>query len=322
MRRLNMKIGVIGIGKMGENHVRTYLSLPNHCELVGIYDIDEKRANEIAKKYQIKPFHSLDNLLRSVDAVSIAVPTEFHYKVGLSCIKHNVHMLMEKPITSTVDQAKDLINRAKKAGIKLQIGHIELFNPLIQFLKNKLQTEKIVEIVHYRMSPHDDRTKDIDVVKDLMIHDLYILDELLKDDYSDLYSLGKVINGIPEHAVTMIKSLTGVTAQLTASFKSIRKVRTINVVTEDAFFEVDILNNVMKISRSIKEDNSDIPVPIIETIQFDSSIKPLSLQVLDFMNCINKDGKPKVTGEDGLKILFLTNKISESIIHSNENKDK
>lgn len=321
MRRLNMKIGVIGIGKMGENHVRTYLSLPNHCELVGIYDIDEKRANEIAKKYQIKPFHSLDNLLRSVDAVSIAVPTEFHYKVGLSCIEHNVHMLMEKPITSTVDQARDLIDRAKKAGIKLQVGHIELYNPLIQFLKNKLQNEEIIEIMHFRMSPYDDRLKDIDVVKDLMIHDLYILDELLTDSYGELYTVGKVINGIPEHAVTIAQSLSGVIVHLTASFKSSRKIRTIKVLTKDALFETDILNNVMKISRSIQEDTSSASVPIMETIQFDHSIQPLNVQLLDFINCIKNDQKPNVPGEEGMKILILTNKISESIIHSNKNKD-
>lgn len=316
-----MKIGVIGIGKMGENHVRTYLSLPNHCELVGIYDIDEKRANEIAKKYQIKPFHSLDNLLRSVDAVSIAVPTEFHYKVGLSCIEHNVHMLMEKPITSTVDQARDLIDRAKKAGIKLQVGHIELYNPLIQFLKNKLQNEEIIEIMHFRMSPYDDRLKDIDVVKDLMIHDLYILDELLTDSYGELYTVGKVINGIPEHAVTIAQSLSGVIVHLTASFKSSRKIRTIKVLTKDALFETDILNNVMKISRSIQEDTSSASVPIMETIQFDHSIQPLNVQLLDFINCIKNDQKPNVPGEEGMKILILTNKISESIIHSNKNKD-
>ncbi|WP_068672588.1 Gfo/Idh/MocA family protein [Oceanobacillus sp. Castelsardo] len=315
-----MRVGVIGIGKMGENHVRTYLSLKNHCELVGIYDTDEEKINEIANNYQVKPFHSLNNLLRAVDAVSIAVPTEFHYDVGLSCIKHNVHILMEKPITSTVDEAKELINQAKKAGIKLQVGHIELFNPLIQFLKRELQNEKIIEIMHDRMSPHDDRLKDIDVVKDLMIHDLYILDELLKDRYGELYTVGKVINGIPEHAVTITQSLSGVTAHLTASFKSRKKVRAIKVLTENALFETDILNNVMKISRSIKEDTSNISVPITETIQFDHSIQPLSVQLLDFINCINNDEKPKVPGEDGMKILILTNKISESIIDSNKNK--
>ncbi|KKE78166.1 Gfo/Idh/MocA family oxidoreductase [Oceanobacillus caeni] len=316
-----MKVGVIGIGKMGENHVQTYLSLQNDCELVGIYDTDEEKRNEIANKYQVKPFHSLNNLLRAVDAVSIAVPTEFHYKVGLSCIEHNVHMLMEKPITSTVDQARDLIDRAKKAGIKLQVGHIELYNPLIQFLKNKLQNEEIIEIMHFRMSPYDDRLKDIDVVKDLMIHDLYILDELLTDSYGELYTVGKVINGIPEHAVTIAQSLSGVIVHLTASFKSSRKIRTIKVLTKDALFETDILNNVMKISRSIQEDTSSASVPIMETIQFDHSIQPLNVQLLDFINCIKNDQKPNVPGEEGMKILILTNKISESIIHSNKNKD-
>src|SRR5699024_11692225 len=103
-----MKVGVIGTGNMGENHIRTYLSVTNVCEFIGIYDTDERKKLHIANKYQVKPFASMEELLQTADAVSIAVPTEYHYKVGLACIDHRVHMLMEKPIANTIPEAKEL----------------------------------------------------------------------------------------------------------------------------------------------------------------------------------------------------------------------
>lgn len=311
-----MKVGIIGTGNMGENHVRTYLSLHDHCQLVGIYDSDETKGNLIAEKYQVKQFGSIDDLLNSVDAVSIAVPTELHYEIGLTCIQHKVHMLMEKPITSTVIQAKDLLHKASKAGVVLQIGHIELFNPLIQVLAKELENEDIIGIDFQRMSPYDERIKHVDVVKDLMIHDLYILQKLLNDKIMEFYALGKIMEDTPKHAVVITKSSQGVTAQLTASFKSKRKVRTIQVLTKDAFFEADILNREINITRSIIEETSDSPVTVTQTIQIDDSIQPLNIQLLDFLNCIRFGTEPSVSGEDGINALLITNEISQAIHNS------
>ncbi|MBP1968456.1 virulence factor [Virgibacillus natechei] len=310
-----MKVGVIGVGNMGENHVRTYLSMQDQCQLVGLYDNDEKKSNQIAKKYNVKPFQSIDSLLQSVDAVSIAVPTEFHYDIGLSCIQHNVHMLMEKPITTTVVQAEDLIQKANEVDIKIQVGHIELFNPLIQFLTKIVENETIIGILFHRMSPPGERVKNVNVVNDLMIHDLYILNQLLPGNVVEFYALGNVVENIPKHAAAIIRYSEGVTAQLTASFKSMKKVRIIQILTEEAFLEADILNREIKITRSIIEDTSKVPVPITQTIQIDDSIQPLRIQLLDFINCITCDTEPFVSGEDGKKALIITNKITESIIN-------
>lgn len=301
-----MKVGVIGTGNMGENHVRTYLSLHDHCQLVGIYDNDEKKSRQIAKKYKVKSFKSIDHLLRSVDAVSIAVPTEFHYDIGLTCIKHNVHMLMEKPITSTVAQAEHLNKKAIEAGVKLQVGHIELFNPLIKILKKELERREIIAIDLHRMSPYNERIKNVDVVKDLMIHDFYILQELLKGKFLEFYTLGKVIEKTPKHAVVIIKSPKGIIAQLTASFKSKRKIRTIQILTEDALIETDILKNEIKITR-----DSDV-----QTIEINNDIQPLNYQLLEFINCIQFDKEPLVSAEDGIKALRIVNKVSDAINNS------
>lgn len=298
-----MKVGVIGTGNMGENHVRTYLSLHEHCQFVGIYDNDEMKSRQIAEKYNVSQFKSLDALLQTVDAVSVAVPTEFHYDIGLTCIKYNVHILMEKPITSTITQAKDLNSKAIKAGVKLQVGHIELYNPLLTFLFKELENRDIIGIEFHRMSPYSERIKRVDVVKDLMIHDLYIFQKLFSDKLLEFYALGKIIENTSKHAAVIIESPQGVIAQLTASFKSKRKFRTIQVLTEDAFFEVDILRNEIKITR----DND------IQTINMVDDANPLRLQLLDFVNCIKQEREPYVSGRDGIKTLIITNKIIETI---------
>src|SRR5699024_6323928 len=267
----------------------------------------------------VKPFQSVDELLQTVDAVSIAVPTEFHYEVGLACIRRNVHMLMEKPITSIIAQAKDLLHKASKAGVKLQMGHIELFNPFIQYLRKELEHEKIVGVIFKRLSPGDEKMKQVDVVKDLMIHDLYILHALLQDNTFEFYALGEVNENTPKHAVVITKSSQGVTAQLTASFKSKKKLRDIQILTENAFIEADILNRKIKTTRPYIEHTNNIPVPVTHTIKIDPSLQPLSVELLDFIQCAKSKAEPSVSGEEGLKALILSNEVSEHIRNQNNN---
>lgn len=308
-----MKVGVIGTGHMGENHVRTYLSLNDHCQFIGIYDHDRTKGKQIAEAYQVTQFHTLPDLLQSVDAVSIVVPTEFHYDIGLTCIKNRVHMLMEKPITSTVAQAEDLHKRAKDAGIILQVGHIELFNPFIQLLMQEVEQERIIGVAFQRMSLYDERMQKVDVVKDLMIHDLYILHELLREQMVDIHAIGSVLENTPTHAAAIIHSSSGVTAQLTASFQAKRKKRTIQILTDRTFIEADILNNELKQTYSIQEKTSESDIAITKNLQIDHAAQPLTIQLLDFLYRIRSGSAPAVTGMDGADVLRLTNEISETI---------
>jgi virulence factor len=312
-----MKVGVIGTGKMGENHVRTYLSLQNHCELAGIFDTNQDRGMQIAEKYNIKLFSSLDELLQTVDAVSIAVPTEFHYQIGLACIRHKTHMLMEKPISATVEEADDLIKQADAAGITLQVGHIELFNPLIHLLKRELNKENIIGISFQRLNPYDERVQNTDVVKDLMIHDLYLLADLLQDKFTGFYALGNKIENTTKHVAVLVESSLGVTVELTASFKSKKRIRTIQILTEEAFIEANLLNQTIEVSRAEKLDKNREAIPLIKTIQIDKNIQPLQIQLADFLHGIKHQKEPSVSGEQGKQILELTNRISESI-HNRE----
>ncbi|WP_461673518.1 Gfo/Idh/MocA family protein [Priestia megaterium] len=315
---VKMKVGVIGTGSMGEKHVRTYTSLSDYCQLIGIYDSDEKRGAAIALKYQVKLFKSIDDLLRAVDAVSIVVPTEYHYEIGLACIKNRVHMLMEKPMTSNVKQAELLNEKAKESGIKLQVGHIELYNPVINVLRSMVAQEEIIALDIHRMSPYDPRLSKVDVIQDLMIHDIYILKELLNDEIINFYTFGQTTEGKSKHAVAILKSTRGIIAQMTASFKSMEKIRTIHVLTEEQVIKANLLDSTIEVIKSPNSESeqrtSDYEEKITKVINIPQQ-EPLKLQLIDFLNCIKNNKEPLVNGESGIDVLDICNKISELANH-------
>ena len=317
-----MRVGVIGTGIMGENHVRVYSSLAEQCQLIGIYDNNFDRAQEMAEKYNVQKFDQLNSLLAQVDAVSIAVPTKFHYQVGMQCINHHVHMLMEKPIASTVSEAKRLIRSSTEKGVKLQVGHIELYNPAIMELENVLAQEKVIAVDVHRMSPFEPRHLHEDVVNDLMIHDIYILYHLLKDEILKFYSMGQIMDDTVKHAIVIARFTRGAIAQLTASYKTEEKVRTIRVITEDAFIQADLLKKNILISRSTNFFMNPWFINyhqqnIVEKV-FVPHHEPLKMELSDFLAYVKHDKKPKATGEDGLTALTVTNKISEYIKQNDE----
>ncbi|MFP7159510.1 Gfo/Idh/MocA family oxidoreductase [Priestia aryabhattai] len=314
-----MKVGVIGTGSMGEKHVRAYSALSNYCHLIGIYDNNKTRAKEISNKYEVTLFESITELLKVVDIVSIVVPTEYHYEIGLLCIKYNVHMLIEKPITNNVNEANELIQKAKEKGLKIQVGHIELYNPLINILKHMLVNEKVIAFDVHRMSPYDQRLETVDVVQDLMIHDIYILKELATSEISNLCALGQIINNTPKHASAIIKFRDGSVAHLTASFKSVKKIRTIRVFTEKSIISANLLNGHIEVIKTVEgykdfqNNNADIQrTEIIEVPYIDS----LKLQLGDFINSVKNDTPLTVKGEDGVNALAICNRISSYIKES------
>ncbi|MED4207557.1 Gfo/Idh/MocA family oxidoreductase [Neobacillus mesonae] len=315
-----MRVGVIGAGAMGENHVRVYSSMTEHCHLVGVFDTDFSKSGEIAKAYKTKSFPTLEDLLKEVDAVTIAVPTEAHYQIGMKCIAHKVHMLIEKPITSTVAQANKLIKEARNAGIKVQVGHIELYNPAVNVLKNVLSKEDVIAVDIHRLSPYEPRWKKVDVVNDLMIHDIYILHYLFGGEIKKFHSLGYLEDDTIRHAMVLLRLSNGINAQLTASYITEEKVRTIKVVTKEAYIQADLLDKKIVVSRSTnffmqKLDSNYLQQNIVEKIVV-PFYEPLKIQLTDFIHCIKHDLEPNVTGEDGAVSIEVVNKISESILRS------
>ncbi|MFS0786530.1 Gfo/Idh/MocA family oxidoreductase [Shouchella sp. 1P09AA] len=313
-----MRVGIIGAGKMGENHLRTYLSLTRECQLVGLYDVDKTRRETMASTYHVQAFSSLDALLKEVDAVSITVPTIYHYDVALACISKGVHMLIEKPIASTVDEATDLKERAERANVQIQIGHIELFNPLMKALQHVLKNERIIAIETHRMSAFSNRLEGVDVVQDLMLHDLYIVGTLLNHEpFKDIYTIGHLSKQMPIHAVAIGKTASGVAIQLTASYQSNKNVRSIHLLTEKTYMVANLLTNELAITRP--SDSADLfPRSITETIQAPSFQKPLSLELQAFLSSIKEKTTPYVTANDGIKALALANQISHAICLKNK----
>ncbi|WP_232699359.1 Gfo/Idh/MocA family protein [Brevibacillus daliensis] len=312
-----MKVGVIGTGVMGKHHVRVYSSLHDRCELIGVYDADNNRAQEVASEYGIHAFTKMEELLEKVDAVSIAVPIPAHYEVGMACVTHKVHMLMEKPITETVHEARKLIEAANEANLTLQVGHIELFNPALEVLASVLQKEEIVAIDIHRMSPLEPRIHGIDVVLDSMLHDLYILQSLQKGAIKEMHAVGQMLQGAVKHATALFQFQSGVVAQITASHLTEEKIRSLRIVTRDAFVQADLLEKKIIISRATnfylgkKSDGysqQNILEKVIVPVQ-----EPLRVEINHFLSVIEGIEEPFVTGEAGMAALQLATEISNQI---------
>jgi predicted dehydrogenase len=308
-----LRVGVIGAGNMGMNHLRVYSSMREECELVGVYDANPVRASEAAGLYGTTAFSRLEDLLAKVDAVSVVVPTPVHYEVGDLCLEHGVHMLMEKPITETVSQARKLIRKAERLGLRLQVGHIELFNPAIHVLKSILAGEEIISFDIHRMSPLEERNKYSDVVKDLMIHDIYMLMYLLGSHITKLYAVGRRYYDTVKHAQILLGFDNGVTAQLTASHVTEEKVRTWRVVTRKAFVQCDLLDRKVMISRSMSYYLKDASTGyrhqnIVEKV-FIPAGEPLRLQLQSFVRSLGAGTPSGVSGQDGLLALKTADRI-------------
>ncbi|CAG7649110.1 Gfo/Idh/MocA family oxidoreductase [Paenibacillus allorhizosphaerae] len=300
-----MKVGVVGTGSMGKNHARVYSSLHDYCQLAGVFDTDYKRACDVAEQSGGEAFRSLQDLLKKVDAVSVVVPTPAHFQVGLACVNQSVHVFMEKPITETVAQAKKLIVSASDNEVVLQVGHIELFNPTVAVLKDLIKNEEVVSIEMHRLSPLEQRMIHADVVSDLMIHDIYILFELLGNRVKQYFALGKQVDSRIKHAEALLKLESGTVAGITASHLYNEKVRTIRVVTSSCIIVADLLNRTVRKSSLWKPgDSESVAVPDAD---------PLKLGLIHFIESIHNKQKPKVTGEDGLAALSLVNKIRRKI---------
>ena len=307
-----MKTGVIGTGSMGEKHIRTYLSLQDKCQLAGIYDTDTERAKRMAEQYKIKAFARLEDLLEAADAVSIAVPTPYHYETALACIQAKVHMLIEKPFTETAEQAELLIERAKDHNVLIQVGHIELFNPVIHLLRSLIVNENIIAADIRRLNMYDPRTKDTDVIQDLMIHDIYLLKELFSMENCEIYGSGIHRDGSLKYASVLIALESGETAHLTASLKSEQPERSVRIMTEQSIIKADLLTGKIIKATSVLTAGGEYVKEDIQTFQA-ADDKPLTLELLDFIQCAEQGSPPQVTGEEGLKAIQLTERIRKIV---------
>lgn len=310
-----IRVGVIGVGVMGERHCRVYNNVRG-AALIGVYDANANRARDIAERYDTRPFDSPATLLREVDAVTIATPTPSHFDLAIEAIHTGVHVLIEKPMALTLEQGRAVVDAAKTGGLVVQVGHIERFNPAYIELKNVADDLPVVAIVIRRQNSFDASNKDVDVINDLMIHDIDLLLNLVGQPVDSLTAYGRsVYNGAIDHAVANFGFRTGPIATLIASRITQQKVRAIDLTAQNAYVEGDLLNKSLAIHRRMSNEyvtGKYRQESVIERIHIPVA-EPLMLQLQHFVKCIQENRIPDVTAEDGLRAMHYAAEIVKSI---------
>ena len=330
-----IRIGVIGAGVMGERHCRVCANLPR-VDLVGIADLNEARGQEVADRYETTYYRDYGQLLPRLDAVTIATTTESHFDLAKACLEQGLHVMVEKPITETIEQAQQLIQMAEERGLVLQVGHIERFNPAFLELKNVTEGMHLIGVTMRRLSPFDLSNTEVDVIRDLMIHDLDLAVDLLGSSIEgpalsrDFGELSRAVEGLSawgrsssttgiDHAVANLSFRGGPVVTLFASRVTEQKVRAVEVVAEGAYVEADLLNKSVLVHRRTFPqylDNHNITKyrqeSIIERIHV-PMFEPLMLELRHFVDCVRENRPSQVPGSDGLRALQLAETVANGV---------
>lgn len=299
-----IKIAVIGAGKLGSRHAEVYSKLPG-VELVGVCDILEHRAKESAHHCKTKAYKNHRELLGLVDAASIVVPSPVHHKISKEFLEHNVNLMIEKPITTTLDEADDLLSVAGQRGLMIQVGHIERFNSAYRAIKNIIKVPRFIEC--HRLGPYDTRTIDVGVTLDLMIHDIDIVMDLVKSPIKYVDAVGaSILSKTEDIANARIRFENHSVCNLTASRVTKDVVRKIRIFQDDAYISIDYVKQEAAIHT---KENSNIHHRIIDIKKSDSLKEELS----DFVDCIRQKKQPLVSGQEGRAALALALEVQRQI---------
>jgi predicted dehydrogenase len=303
-----LRVGVIGVGSIGQHHARIYSGLEG-VRLVGIVDIDSVQAQEIALKYNCKAYKNYTEIINSVDAVSIAAPTTLHHRISMDFLKHDKDILVEKPITSTMHEADEIIAEAEKRGLILQVGHLERFNAGVSVISSMVDSPKFIE--SRRLSPFSGRGTDVDVTLDLMIHDIDIILSLVNSDISELRAAGaKVLTENIDIAHAWIEFKNGCIAEAVTSRIADEKVRELKIFQHNAFLSLDY--QTQEVSCYKKLDGG-----VGREVKRAEKKEPLKEQLISFVECVRKRTRPVVSGHEGREALKVALKVSELVNNAN-----
>lgn len=302
-------VGVIGVGYAGSLHAAKYAALPA-ARIVAVADIDERRAQEAGERYHVPAVTDFRRMLERVRCVSIAVPTQQHYRVARACLEAGVDVLVEKPIASTVPDGCELVKTARRHGRILQVGHLERFNPVVRALSSVISAPRFVEC--HRLAPFIARGTDVDVVLDLMIHDIDVISSLVHAPVAQIDATGvTVLTERPDIANARIRFEDGCVANVTASRVSMKRERKIRFFQHDAYISLDYDAKKAQVYRM--EDRSrgwdGISGQTIVTENGDA----LRDQIESFLESVATRRDPVVSGEDGLHALRIASAISERL---------
>jgi len=318
-----LKVGVFGVGHLGKFHLNNWKEIPG-CELVGFYDPDEKNAEEVIAKYGLKRFNDPGKLLTEIDAADIVAPTDHHFSLCEAAIRKGKHVFVEKPLAQTMDEAHALVKLVRESNIKLQVGHVERFNPAFLAVKDLKLNPMFIEV--HRLAQFNPRGTEVSVILDLMIHDIDIILSIVKSDVKFISASGVgVMTETPDIANVRIEFNNGCVANLTSSRISMKKMRKIRIFQKDAYIGIDFLNKKSEIIKLKDQETDDENVFTfdIETLSGKKSIAISNPQVPDinaikkeleeFKNAIEKNTKTIVSEIDGLMAMDVAHQILQKI---------
>lgn len=307
MSSARIRCGVVGTGSLGQHHARIYSTLPG-AELAGIFEPDDSRAQEICTRHQCKRFLSLEEMAQACDAVSVVVPTNLHAAVAVPLLQKGCHLLIEKPLCVTLEEAAQILEAARLSERIVQVGHIEHYNPVMSFL------EKVVTEARYitaeRLAPFTPRGTEVGVVLDLMIHDIGIVLQIANSPVERIDAVGvSVVTKTEDIANARILFKNGCVANLSSSRVSLKKNREIRVFQNGGYLSIDFMEQK---GHTVRIDPT-VPGGIVkEEIPIEKA-EPLAVELTSFVNCVRERKSPKVSGELGRNALEVALKITEQI---------
>jgi predicted dehydrogenase len=319
-----IKAGVIGVGHLGRHHARVYSQIPE-AQLIGIHDTDSEKAQRIAKEFDTRYFENLSDLVERIDAVSLVVPTTFHYSLACDILGRGKNLLVEKPIAETVKQAEELVSLAGAKNVILQVGHIERFNPAFKAIENLKLEPKFIE--SHRLAQFNPRGTDVAVVLDLMIHDLDLILSLVKSEVKTIEAAAiPVISDSEDIANARLTFENGCVANITSSRISARPLRKMRLFEKNSYISLDFIQRSVEIYKLVDADfvpkeerekktvvgnipSGEVGKTIIYEKPEIENEDMLTLEIKSFLDAVKKKKHPKVSGEDGKRALEVALEI-------------
>ncbi|BBH23909.1 oxidoreductase [Paenibacillus baekrokdamisoli] len=319
-----LAVGVIGAGNMGIHHIRNYYYHPK-VQFVGVVDRDAKKLSDIQNNFPVDVFSDYNAIIDQVDAVSIVTPTSTHFQIAKECLLRGKHVLLEKPMTSNMQEAEELLELAEKNKVVLAIGHIERFNPVIGELQHVLQGNRPLFIDIHRESPYDSRIFDTDVISDLMIHDIDLLCYLLDDPIDVKSGYGIQVRSNASDLVNVQLVTTGGTLiNITTSRITQQKIRQWRIIFNESLVEADLLERKLQIMRKtsvemeLLSNKTEIKYrqdQLVEKVLV-PHYEPLQMEINDFIDSILNGRPPLVSAVEGIKVLALIEQLKRKMVQT------
>lgn len=321
-----LKIGVLGVGHLGKIHLKCIQLAKEKYELIGFYDPDDQAARQAVEQFDVRRFNDLDDLINQIDVVDIVAPTIAHFELASRAIRRGKHLFIEKPLSRTLEEAELLVKLSRNYNVKVQVGHVERFNPALRALQTTPLRPMFIEA--HRLATFNPRGTDVSVVLDLMIHDLDIVLSLVQSEVTEVRASGvAVVSNKPDISNARIEFANGCIANLTASRISLKQMRKLRLFQKDAYISLDFLDKKAQVIRLFEPDRDFLP-DTGQSIELDTpngkkiihmeapeieSVNAIKLELESLADSIIENIRPRVSIEDGFKALELAYRILEDI---------